>query len=143
LPNFLAAVIPLIVVIVLLNILSFYMEPTVALLSGLLAGIILLLLFMYKYVKTFWETLTIGTQNGLITLANKGGVVGFGEVADQATAFDDIVDAVVNTAGSPLRRLGIGVSVISGVTGSASGGLARALPILAPSYLGQGVNPGE
>lgn len=143
LPNFVAAILPLIVVIALLNILSFYMNPTAALLLALLVGISLLFLFMFKYVKAFWETLTAGTQNALVALANTCGVVGFGGVAAQATAFDSIVEALISIPGSPLLGLGIGVSVISGITGSASGGLAIALPILAPIYLGQGVNPGE
>src|SRR5690625_3116385 len=76
LPNFVAAILPLIIVIALLNILSFYMNPTAALLLALLVGISLLFLFMFKYVKAFWETLTAGTQNALVALANTCGVVG-------------------------------------------------------------------
>jgi H+/gluconate symporter-like permease len=33
------------------------------------------------------------------------------------------------------------VSIVAAITGSASGGQAIALPILAPIFLGQGVNP--
>lgn len=143
LPTFATSIIPLIVVILLLNVLSFYINPTSALLVGLLIGIALLLIFMREHMKGFWETLTNGTQNALIALANTCGVVGFGGVAAKATAFDSIVEALVNIPGSPLLGLGIGVSVISGITGSASGGLGIALPILAPIYLAQGVNPGE
>lgn len=143
LPGFMPSIIPLLVVIALLNVLSFYMNPTAALLVALLSGIALLLIFMRQYIKQIWETLTEGTQNALIALANTCGVVGFGGVAAQATAFDSIVEALVNIPGSPLLGLGIGVSVISGITGSASGGLGIALPILAPIYLAQGVNPGE
>lgn len=44
--------------------------------------------------------------------------------------------------GPPLLGLAIGVTLVCGITGSASGGLGIALPILAPIYMAQGLDPG-
>lgn len=52
------------------------------------------------------------------------------------------MDALINIPGPPLMGLGIAVTLICGITGSASGGLGIALPILAPMYLSQGLDPG-
>src|SRR5699024_2425657 len=57
--------------------------------------------------------------------------------------FDSIVDGVVGIPGPPLLGLAVGVTVVCGITGSASGGLGIALPILGPIYIGQGLDSGE
>ncbi len=50
---------------------------------------------------------------------------------------------VTHLPGSPLISAAIAVSLIAAMTGSASGGQAIALPILAPHFLAQGVNPDQ
>ena len=45
--------------------------------------------------------------------------------------------------GNELIGAAIAVSVIAGLTGSASGGQAIALPLVAPHYLDQGVEPDQ
>lgn len=142
LPNIILSVIPLALVILLLNLLSHYMKPTAALLIALSVGILVICLSMFRHLKVFWEPLAKGAQNSLVAIANTCGVVGFGSVAAQASAFDNIVHGLVHIPGPPLLGLAIGVTLICGITGSASGGLGIALPILAPIYLAQGVDPG-
>ncbi|WP_200865955.1 GntP family permease [Thalassobacillus devorans] len=142
LPNIIVSVLPLVIVIVLLNILGQFMNPTTALLIALTAGIFLACVTMYRFLTEFWGSLAIGTQNALVALANTCAVVGFGSVAAQVSAFDSLVDNLVNMPGPPLLGLAIGVTVVCGITGSASGGLGIALPILAPIYMSQGLDPG-
>ncbi|SFB38548.1 H+/gluconate symporter [Lentibacillus halodurans] len=143
LPNVIVSFIPLIMVIVLLNVLAQFMNPTAALLVALTTGIFLACTTMNGFLKQFWEPLATGTQNALVALANTCAVVGFGSVAAQISAFDSMVDALVSMPGPPLLGLAIGVTLVCGITGSASGGLGIALPILAPIYLSQGVDPGS
>ncbi|ALX50533.1 GntP family permease [Lentibacillus amyloliquefaciens] len=143
LPNVIVSFIPLVMVIILLNILSQFMNPTAALLLALTTGIFLACTTMNGFLKQFWEPLATGTQNALVALANTCAVVGFGSVAAQISAFDSMVDALVSMPGPPLLGLAIGVTLVCGITGSASGGLGIALPILAPIYLSQGVDPGS
>lgn len=143
LPNVFIAVIPLIMVIVLLNVLSIYMEATAALLAALTIGIFLNCVMAYRFLSEFWEALAEGAQNSLVALANTCAVVGFGSVVGVIPIFDSIVDGVVGIPGPPLLGLAVGVTVVCGITGSASGGLGIALPILGPIYMGQGLDPGE
>ena len=142
LPNIIFAIIPLVLVIVLLNILGQFMNPTTALLIALTVGITVSCLTMNKFLTEFWGSLATGTQNALVALANTCAVVGFGSVAAQVSAFDSLINGLINLPGPPLLGLAIGVTVICGITGSASGGLGIALPILAPIYLSQGLDPG-
>ncbi|MBP2077221.1 GntP family permease [Oceanobacillus polygoni] len=143
LPNVVVAIIPLALVIVLLNILGQFMNPTTALLIALTVGITVSCLAMHKFLTEFWGSLATGTQNALVALANTCAVVGFGSVAAQVSAFDMLINGLINMPGPPLLGLAVGVTVICGITGSASGGLGIALPILAPIYMSQGLDPGS
>lgn len=143
LPNIIFSILPLLTIIILLNVLSQFINPTQALLIALVTGIALACILMKNQLNEFWEPLSQGTQNSLVALANTCAVVGFGSVAAQISAFETLVDLLVSMPGPPLLGLAIGVTIICGITGSASGGLGIALPILAPIYLGQGIDAGE
>ncbi|GAE35120.1 GntP family permease [Halalkalibacter akibai] len=143
LPNVVFAILPLAIVILVLNILSFYMAPKTAALVALVLGILSVWGFNFKFVQEYWNSLAVGAQNSLVAIANTCAVVGFGSVAAQVSAFDTFINALVNISGPPLLGLAIGVTIICGLTGSASGGLGIALPLLAPIYLAKGIDPGS
>lgn len=60
----------------------------------------------------------------------------------QHARFKQVVDAVTQMPGPTLLGHGIAVALIAVVTGSASGSLGIALPILAPIYTKMGIDPG-
>ncbi|KON86210.1 citrate transporter [Sporosarcina globispora] len=141
-PNVILAILPLAAVIAILNTAANFTSSTAAALISLTSGIVLACILMMKYLVGFWEALAKGAQDALVAAANTCAVVGFGSVAAQVAAFDTFVDALVNIPGPPLMGLAIAVTLICGITGSASGGLGIALPILAPMYMSQGLDPG-
>ena len=142
LPHIVFSILPLVCVIVMLNIIAQFASSTAAALISLTAGIVLACLTMYKFLAQFWNALAKGAQDALVAVANTCAVVGFGSVAAQVSAFDTVVDGLVSLPGPPILGLAVAVTLICGITGSASGGLGIALPILAPIYLAQGVDPG-
>ncbi|PKC51325.1 hypothetical protein RhiirA1_405590, partial [Rhizophagus irregularis] len=81
-----------------------------------------------------------GTLGAIIAIGNTAAVVGFGGVAQKVPAFQVAVDAMTSIPGSPLIGAAVAVSVIAGLTGSASGGQTIALPLIAPGYVDAGVN---
>ncbi|TLS36714.1 GntP family permease [Pseudalkalibacillus caeni] len=141
-PHIILAILPLMTVIAMLNTIANFTSSTAAALVSLFSGIVLACVLMFKYLVGFWEALAKGSQDALVAAANTCAVVGFGSVAAQVAAFDTFVDALVNIPGPPLMGLAIAVTLICGITGSASGGLGIALPILAPMYMAQGLDPG-
>ncbi|WP_018923534.1 GntP family permease [Salsuginibacillus kocurii] len=142
LPKPIFAILPLVIVIGVLNVLSFYMPTKTAALVALVMGIVATWVFNLKFVTEYWNSLAAGAQNSLVAIANTCAVVGFGSVAAQVSSFQTFIDVLVNLDGPPLLGLAIAVTVICGLTGSASGGLGIALPILAPIYLAKGLDPG-
>ncbi len=141
-PHIIFAILPLVIVIAMLNTTANFTSSTAAALLSLTSGIFFACILMFKFLKEFWGALAKGAQDALIAAANTCAVVGFGSVAAQVAAFDSVVDALVNIPGPPLMGLAIAVTLICGITGSASGGLGIALPILSPMYLAQGLDPG-
>ncbi|MBO1512658.1 GntP family permease [Metabacillus bambusae] len=141
-PNIIFAVLPLVTVIAMLNTISNFTSSTGAALISLATGILMACVLMFNFLQEFWGALAKGAQDALVAVGNTCAVVGFGSVAAQVAAFDTVVDALVNIPGPPLMGLAIAVTLICGITGSASGGLGIALPILSPIYLAQGLDPG-
>ena len=84
-----------------------------------------------------------GATGAVVAITNTCAVVGFGAVASLSPAFHAALDAVQNLPGDPLIGAAIAVTVIAGLTGSASGGQTIALPLLAPNYLAMGADPAE
>ncbi|HNR21521.1 MAG TPA: hypothetical protein PKL49_00705, partial [Steroidobacteraceae bacterium] len=112
-----------------------------ALIVALGAGVLVALTLNYRYAHRVGAAVTAGALGALFAIANTSAVVGFGGVAKLTVGFQAAVEAMTSLPGSPLIGAAIAVSVIAGLTGSASGGQSIALPLIAPHYLDQGVDP--
>ncbi|WP_226670223.1 GntP family permease [Metabacillus litoralis] len=139
LPHPLTGLVPLLVVLIISFVFHDSLQQS-ALIIALLGGVIATYLLNRKYFKSFWNAVSEGTLGALLALGNTAAVVGFGGVAKAVPAFEVAVNAMTSIPGSPLIGGAIAVSVIAGMTGSASGGQAIALPLLAPHYMDMGVN---
>ena len=134
------AAVPLVVVLVVSYLLH-ESYKTSALIVALLAGCIATALVSWHHLAKPGRALSDGAIGALIAIGNTAAVVGFGAVAKAAPAFTLAVEWVTHLPGGGLATAAIAVTLIAAMTGSASGGQAIALPILAPVYLAQGVNP--
>jgi len=113
-----------------------------ALIVALGAGVALGVLLNWSFLRgRLSDAATGGALGALIAIANTAAVVGFGGVAKLTPGFQAAVDVMTQMPGPPLVGAAIAVSVIAGLTGSASGGQSIALPLIAPHYLDQGVDP--
>ena len=142
LPHPLLGAIPLVLVLAT----SFYFSVilaygksalTIALLVGLLTSITV----YWKHFKNLGEALSAATLGALVAIANTCAVVGFGSIAKLTPAFQEALAAMTAIPGNELIGAAVAVSVIAALTGSASGGQAIALPLIAPHYLEAGVDP--
>jgi len=139
-PHPITGFLPLVVVLIL----SFSLHETLqqlALIVALGGGVLCIALLNFRYFHNLNQAITDGTTGALVAIGNTAAVVGFGAVAKATPAFQQSVELMTQMPGSGLLGAALAVSVIAGMTGSASGGQAIALPLLAPHYLAQGVNP--
>lgn len=140
LPKPVFGMIPLLVVLVLSFLLHDSLKQS-ALVIALGGGLLMAALLNWKFLRNPGQALSDGAIGALIAIANTAAVVGFGAVAKQTEGFQDAVNALTSLPGSPLISAAIAVTLIAGLTGSASGGQAIALPLLAPHYVATGVEP--
>ena len=117
---------------------------TAALIVALFAGCVATALVGWRQLRAPGKALAEGSTGALVAIGNTAAVVGFGAVAKSAPAFALTVDWITHLPGGGIVNAAIAVSLIAAMTGSASGGQAIALPILAPLYLlGQGVDAAQ
>lgn len=141
-PHPLTGILPLVVVLIL----SFTLHDELAQLALIVAlggGVLCLLAINFKHFHDLSTAVNAGTTGALVAIGNTAAVVGFGAIAKNTEAFQDTVTLMTQIPGNELIGAAIAVSVIAGLTGSASGGQAIALPLVGPHYLDQGVEPDE
>ncbi|MAO68307.1 MULTISPECIES: SLC13 family permease [Idiomarina] len=140
LPSPISGLIPLLVVLSL----SFTFHDTLqqnALIVALLGGVIAIAVINFKHFHKPQTAIHEATTGALVAIGNTAAVVGFGSIAKITPAFDTAVNAMTSLPGNELVGAAVAVSVIAGLTGSASGGQAIALPEVGPHYMAAGVNP--
>jgi H+/gluconate symporter-like permease len=141
-PHPITGIIPLIVVLILSFTLHHQLQQ-LALIVALGGGVISIMLINRKHFHNMDKAITDGTTGALVAIGNTAAVVGFGSVAKSTEAFQQAVVFMTALPGNELIGAAVAVSVIAGLTGSASGGQAIALPLLGPHYIDQGVDPEE
>jgi H+/gluconate symporter-like permease len=142
LPHPVMGLIPLLVVLGLSNWLHHSLQQA-ALIVALSGGVLALYFLNRRFIGNLDQALNEGVMGSLLAIGNTAAVVGFGSVAKLTPAFSDIVQTMTHLPGPELLGAAVAVSAIAGLTGSASGGQAIALPELAPVYLERGVDAEE
>ena len=112
-----------------------------SLIVALLVGLLLAVLIYWKQFNNLGVALSSATFAALIAISNTCAVVGFGSIAKLTPAFDEALIYMTSLPGNGLIGAAVAISVIVALTGSASGGQAIALPLIAPHYMDAGVDP--
>lgn len=109
-----------------------------ALIIALSTGVMLVTMINYKRLSgKLASAISLGATGSLLAIMNTASEVGFGNVVKVLPGFATIVDSLIKIGrdGSPLLSEAITVNVLSGITGSASGGLSIALDSFGALYL--------
>jgi H+/gluconate symporter-like permease len=107
-----------------------------ALIIALAAACATLVVSRLGHWNNLQGTINKGVFGFMLPLFNTASEVGYGAVIAGLAGFTIIRDAVLNvTPGNPLISEAIAMNVLSGITGSSSGGLSIALQTLGADYL--------
>lgn len=107
-----------------------------ALIIALSAACTTLIISRLGHWSDLRDTINKGVFGFMLPLFNTASEVGYGAVIAGLAGFAIIRDAVLNvTPGNPLISEAIAMNVLSGITGSSSGGLSIALQTLGADYL--------
>ncbi len=113
--------------------------PSVALLLGSLCCVALFASLRMKAM----EALSGGANDSIMPLLNTAAVIGFGGVVTQTAGFGAFAEGVIALQLPPMISAAVSVSVVSGIVGSASGGLQIFLQTFAEHYLALGMDPAD
>ncbi len=158
-PSILFAALPLVVVILVNILMSFFILPRVnaeflaepqwgatplsalrgvwAVITALAAAIIVALVINVRRLPALKSTIDAGANASVLPIMSVASLVGFGAVVAAMPAFRDVSDWVLGIGGGPLVSLSVAVNVLSALTGSASGGLTIALDALGGTFMGR------
>lgn len=139
LPNVVAALLPIILILVLFNnpMHPFPVETSV------FAGVVLATVLMFGRIKGINQWITVfnkGAADSGVAILNTAIVVGFGGVVKNTQGFADLVEALKNMSMPPLVFVMITVAICAGACGSASGGMGVAFNALKSTYIEMGVS---
>lgn len=154
LPSFMAAIMPILVVLILNYILGkFYFANMDAsylesygtnidkvkgiwsLIISLIAAIVIALALFRKNLDSIIKTVNDGAIGSLLAIVNTSSEVGYGNVIKTLGAFAMIKAGILAIPGTPLISLAASTSILAGITGSASGGMSIALGALGDIYM--------
>jgi H+/gluconate symporter-like permease len=113
---------------------------------AMLVACSLLITFSSRCRRRLSEIMRVGAMDSLLPVFNTASEVGYGATIAALPAFAVIKNALLNVVPSnPLVSEAAAISVLAGITGSASGGLSIALESLGATYyeraLEFGINP--
>ena len=80
-----------------------------------------------------------GTNDAVMPLLNTAAVIGFGGIVVQTVGFQDFSSLMLNSGLPPKISAFASISVVSAITGSASGGLQIFMATMAQSYVEMGI----
>jgi len=150
--HWLSGLLPLLVVVFMLNIFpqillkhNIELSTNQAIVVALLGGISTACLINIKQFKVLLPAINAGSNGSLMAIMNTACAVGFGSVVKIVPGFTFLKNALLSMPGNILFSEAVAVNVLSGATGSASGGMSIALEAMAPQYLEKalsiGINP--
>ncbi len=114
-----------------------------AMILALSVAILLVFLLHWSRARKLLASLNQGAYSSLLPTLNTASEVGYGKVISVLAGFALIKSHLFSVAPTnPLIAQALSINVLSGITGSASGGLSIALGALGPTYLESGVAAG-
>ena len=127
-PHVIISLLPLISVIVTLNFIK------LDIIVSLLIGILMIMVFSLKEFKDLIPTLNRGASDSVMAMINTSAAVGFGTVVRTVPGFQKLSDYVLGIDANPLISMAVASNILSGATGSASGGLGITMEALGKEY---------
>ena len=110
---------------------------------ALFAGTLLASLMFAPVRRNALSVVGNGMHDSILPLINTAAVVGFGGVVTHTQGFQQFTQVMLESGLPPMLSMFGSVSLVSAITGSASGGLQIFMQTMAPAYLELGIEPGE
>lgn len=110
---------------------------------ALIIGILTVVIFGFSRIKrNFRKELNVSVNGALLATLNTASEYGFGGVIAMLPGFQVVRSGVASAFHNPLVNEAVTVTILSGITGSSSGGMSIALASMSDVYMAQAVKHG-
>ncbi len=116
-------------------------QPIVWPCVALMSGTVLALILFSSVRRNALQVMGRGTKDSIMPLINTAAVIGFGGVVTHTAGFGQFIAIMVASDLPPMLSMFTSVSLVSAITGSATGGLQIFMQTMAPAYLEMGIEP--
>jgi H+/gluconate symporter-like permease len=107
-----------------------------SIISAMSISCVYLILISFKQLRNnLSDLLTKAVRNAFLPIFNTASEVGYGAVIATLTGFQVIKTFLTSISDDPLFNIGLSVNILSGITGSSSGGLSIALQTMGNNFL--------
>ena len=111
--------------------------------GSLVIGILTVLFFAFQQIKKNFNTeINLSIGGALLATLNTASEYGFGGVISVLPGFKAVSNSISATFNDVLVNEAVTITILSGITGSASGGLSIALAAMHETYLAQAAQVG-
>lgn len=107
------------------------------LIVALATAVVLAFALNWKRLINAKNTFNKGTTASFLPIMNTASEVGYGAVIASLAAFVLVRDFIMGATDNPVANIAVAVSVLAGITGSASGGMSIALEALGDDFIAQ------
>lgn len=121
--NFWIAILPILVLLIIIFVLKGRMDSNYSVEIALAVANVLAFILFLKRFQNINLTIDIGTKNGVNAILTTASVVAFGGVVTISPAFTSLIKILLSNNSNVYLASILTVSIASGVSGSASGGL--------------------
>ncbi|QGU94798.1 GntP family permease [Clostridium bovifaecis] len=141
LPSATTSFIPLVVIIgMIIGLKKVIVNSSALVVLAMVTASTLALILNWSRIKNKKDTVNKGLGGAIGAIASPCAVVAFGTLVQNAPAFKDIVQFVLSFDMNPYVTGTLSTAIISGITGSSSGGLTITLQTLSEQFVGSGAN---
>jgi H+/gluconate symporter-like permease len=116
-----------------------------SIIAAMVVAVVVVIVLNKSRLKNVVDTLNKGTMGSLLPMANVASEVAYGAVIASLAAFAVVREALRAVSPDPVVSLWVVVTVLAGMTGSASGGMSLALGAMGEYYAqaaqAAGINP--
>jgi H+/gluconate symporter-like permease len=166
-PSFVVALIPILLVLGLNYVFTSFVFPAIdtsylatdkfkkvplsavlgiwSIIAAMVVAVVVVIVLNKSRLKNVVDTLNKGTMGSLLPMANVASEVAYGAVIASLAAFAVVREALRAVSPDPVVSLWVVVTVLAGMTGSASGGMSLALGAMGEYYAqaaqAAGINP--
>lgn len=139
-PSVFLALIPIVLVVAALFITRNMMGAVASVSLALLIGCVVVFVLFWKRIDGKKNAINKAFASSINPLMTTAAIIAYGTVVQASPAYQLLVDFVLNMRMNPYITAAIGANILSGATGSASGGVQIFLNSLGQYFLGQGAN---